>query len=259
MRNIIEWLTFTIMNPAEEDRAPVTSPVFATTHWSVVVAARDGEGTQAQVALEELCRAYWRPVYAYLRRAGCSPHDAQDQAQGFFAHFLEHGFLQRLRHREGRFRSFILTFLKRFLSDERDKAGAAKRGGGSQIISWDECSLEEQHQASYERLNAGEAFDRRWAMTLLSRAKERLQTEYSSTGKGHVHDTLQPFLSGEEVDQSYAEVAAQLGMPENSVKSAIHRLRRRYGELIREEVAQTVEAPPLVDEEIRYLLSIVSG
>lgn len=250
---------FSIVIPAKKEHATVASPVFATTHWSLVVAARDGHNTQAQVALEQLCRGYWPPIYAYLRRVGHAPHDAQDLAQGFFAHFLEQGFLQRLHHREGRFRSFLLTFLKRFLSDERDKARAEKRGGGRQIISWDECSLEEQHQASYERLNAGEAFDRRWAMTLLSRAKERLQAEYNSTGKGHIHGVLQTFLSGEEAALSYAEVATQLGMPENSVKSAVHRLRRRYGELIREEVAHTVEAPPLIDEEIRYLLAIVGG
>lgn len=230
---------------------------FRTTHWSVVLTARDAKGPQAQAALEDLCRGYWRPIYTYLRRVGYSPHDAQDLTQGFFAHFLEHGFLQRLQHREAKFRSFLLTFLKRFLSDERDKAKAVKRGGGRQIISWDECSREEQHQASYERLDAGDAFDRRWAMTLLSRAKDRLRTEYDSAGKRRAYDALQSFLSGEEATQSYAAVAAELDMPENSVKSAIHRLRRRYGELIREEVAQTVEAPPLVDEEIRHLLSIV--
>ena len=232
---------------------------FRTTHWSVVLTARDAKGTQAQTALEELCRGYWRPIYTYLRRVGSTTHDAQDLTQGFFTRFLTHGFLQRLEHREGRFRSFLLTFLKRFLSDERDKAGAAKRGGGCQIISWDEYSLEERHLASYERLNAGEAFDRRWAMTLLSRAKDRLRTEYDSAGKSHLHDVLQAFLSGEEATRSYAAVAAKLDTPENSVKSAIHRLRRRYGELLREEVAQTVEAPPLIDEEIRYLLSIVGA
>jgi len=218
----------------------------------------DGQDVQAQVALEELCRGYWRPIYAYLRRGGYSPHDAQDLTQGFFAHFLEHGFLQRLHHREGRFRSFLLTFLKRYLSDERDKARAEKRGGGRQIVSLDECSLEEQRMVSLDQLNAGEAFDRRWAMTLLARAQNRLREEYASTGKARVYELLGPFLSGAETTRSYADVAGQLAMPENSVKSAIHRLRRRYGELIREEVTQTVEAPPLIDEEIRYLLSVVS-
>jgi DNA-directed RNA polymerase specialized sigma24 family protein len=232
---------------------------FRTTHWSVVLNARDKQGPLAQAALENLCRAYWHPIYTYLRRVGCAPQDAQDLTQAFFVNFLERGFLQRLQHREGKFRSFLLTFLKRFLSDERDKTKALKRGGGRQIISWDECSLEEQKQASYEQLNAGAAFDRRWAMTMLSRAQERLQMEFDAVGKRPTYDALKPFLSGEKVDQSYAKVAAQLGMQENSVKSAIHRLRRRYGELIREEVAQTVEAPPLIDEEIRYLLSIVGG
>lgn len=241
-----------------KSHAPWAAPgAFLTTHWSVVLAARDGQGTQAQAALEELCGGYWRPIYAYLRRVGYAPHDAQDLAQGFFAHFLEHGFLQRLHHCEGRFRSFLLTFLKRFLSDERDKAKAEKRGGGRQIFSLDECSLEEQRLGSLERLDAGEAFDRRWAMTLLARAQDRLRAEYASTNKAQTYEALEPFLSGEGSPRSYAEVAAQLGMPENSVKSAIHRLRRRYGEMIREEVAQTVEAPPLINEEIRYLLSVV--
>lgn len=243
----------------EPDSARLGHGAFLTTHWSVVLAARDGEGTQAHAALEELCRGYWRPIYAYLRRAGYVPHDAQDLAQGFFAHFLEHGFLQRLRHREGRFRSFLLTFLKRFLSDERDKAKAQKRGGGFQIFSLDECSLEEQRMGSLDRLGAAAAFDRRWAMTLLARAQDRLRVEYASTGKDRMYEVLQPYLGGEEAARSYAEVAVQLAMPENSVKSAIHRLRRRYGELIREEVAQTVETPPLIEEEIRYLLSVVGN
>jgi DNA-directed RNA polymerase specialized sigma24 family protein len=230
---------------------------FRTTHWSVVLAARDGEGAQAHAALERLCRAYWPPIYAYLRRLGHAPPDAQDLAQGFFAHFLEHGFVHRLHHCEGRFRFFLLTFLKRFLADERDKAKAQKRGGAFQIVSWDECSLEEQRLGTINPLSAGQTFDRRWAMTVLQRAQDRLRMEYAATGKGQIHDVLQAFLNGEKTDCSYADVAAQLAMPENSVKSAIHRLRRRYGQLIRDEVAQTVESPQLVDEEIRYLLSIV--
>lgn len=241
----------------EPDSARLGPGAFLTTHWSVVLAARDGEGTRAQVALEDLCRGYWLPVYTYLRRVGYAPHDAQDLTQSFFAHFLQHGFLHRLHHREGRFRSFLLTFLKRFVSDERDKAAAEKRGGGRQILSWDECSLEEQQPGSPEQLSAGRAFDRRWAMALLARAQDRLRAEYMSTGKVRTYEALQPFLSGEETARSYADVAARLAMPENSVKSAIHRLRRRYGKLIREEVAQTVEAPQLIDEEIHYLLSVV--
>jgi len=246
------------MPGSPSDKPPESSAAcFRTTHWSVVLTARDGEDTKAEAALEDLCRGYWRPIYAYLRRVGYPLHDAQDLAQGFFTHFLEHGFLQRLHHREGRFRSFLLTFLKRFLSDERDKARAEKRGGGRQIFSLEECSLEEQRLGSLDRLDAAAAFDRRWAMTLLARAQDRLRAEYESAGKGRIYEVLQPFLSGEGTTRSYADVAAQLALPENSLKSAIHRLRRRYGELIREEVAQTVEAPPLVEEEIRYLLSVV--
>jgi len=221
------------------------------------LAARDGENSRATAALEELCRAYWRPVYAYLRRLGFSSHEAQDRAQAFFAHFLERGFLQRLHHQEGRFRSFILTFLKRYLSDERDKANATKRGGGLRIVSWEECALEEKQVHSLDRLSAGESFDRRWAIALLQRSENRLRGEFASGRRHQLFLALKPYLTGEQGGQSYAEVANQLGMTETSVKSAVHRLRRRYGALIREEVAQTVEAPTLIDEEIRYLLSVV--
>lgn len=207
--------------------------------------------------MESLCRKYWPPIYAYLRRTGHAPHDAQDLTQGFFAQFVERGFLHRLRHREGRFRSFLLTFLKRFVSDERDKASAQKRGGNRQVVSLDEYPLEEQRLGTLEHLSAGEAFDRRWAMTLLTHAQERLRTEYESSGKARVYEVLQPFLGGDHRTRSYEEVAVQLGMKPNSVKTAVHRLRHRYGQLIREEVANTVEAPPLIDEEIRYLLSVV--
>lgn len=246
-----------IVDAEGERREPVASPCFATTHWSLVLAARDGEASEAEAALEVLCRNYWPPIYAYLRRAGHAPHDAQDLAQGFFAHFLGHGHLQRLQHRDGKFRSFLLTFLKRFLSDERDKANAAKRGGGMEIVSWEACALEERRQGAMERLSAGEAFDRRWAMAMLERAQGRLRDEHAAAGRARVFEELVPFLGGAGTRRSYAELAERLAMPENSVKSLVHRLRRRYGELIRDEVARTVEAPPLVDEEIRYLLSVV--
>jgi len=238
--------------PHEESAAS-----FRTTHWSVVMAARDGEDPQARAALEELCRGYWSPTYAFLRRSGYSPHDAQDLTQGFFAHFLDHGFLQKLLHREGRFRSFLLTFLKRYLSDERDKANAEKRGGGIVIVSLEDCTVEDQQLGSLERLTASEVFDRRWAMTLLGRAHERLRAEYVSAGNAELYEMLRPWLHGESKASSYAQLAEQLGTPENSAKSLVHRLRRRYGKMIRNEVGQTVETAPQIDEEIRYLLALL--
>lgn len=231
---------------------------FGTTHWSVVLAARDGTGTRAASALEALCRTYWAPIYTYLRRTGRSSHDAQDLTQGFLAHFLAHGHIQRLRHRDARFRSFLLCFLKRYLSDERDKAMAEKRGGGRQIVSWEECSLEERRHGAIERLSAGEAFDRRWAMALLERSQFRLRQEYADAGREGIFGELQPFLGTGEACPTCAELAARMAIPENTVKSLIHRLRRRYGELIREEVAQTVASAAEVDEEIRYLLGVVA-
>lgn len=230
---------------------------FRTTHWSVVMAARNGEDQQSRLALEELCRTYWPPIYAYLRRSGHAKQDAQDLTQGFFAHFLDHGFLQRLLHREGRFRSFLLTFLKRFLSDERDKARAEKRGGGKVIVSLEDCTLQEQQLSPLAQLTASEAFDRSWAMTLLGRAHERLREEYQAAGKAALYETLRPWLHGESTTLSYAQLAERLSAPENSAKSLVHRLRRRYGEMIREEVGRTVEATPLIDEEIRHLLALV--
>ena len=229
---------------------------FPATHWSVVLAARDGHETGARVAWDQLCRTYWRPVYVYVRRQGCQPADAQDFTQAFFAHFLEKDYLTRLHHCEARFRSFLLTFLKRFLSDEREKAAAQKRGGGWTFVGLDEFAVEEQRLTA-DTSSAEHAFDRRWAMTLLERAREWLRTEYVSAGKGRLYEVLQPFLSDAEPTPAYGEAAAHLGMPENSVKSAIHRLRRRYGQRIREEIARTVETPAQIEDEIRYLRSVV--
>jgi DNA-directed RNA polymerase specialized sigma24 family protein len=246
--------------PAKEDPPHpqlVGHGTFHTTHWSVVLAARDGKASQAQEALNSLCCTYWRPIYTYVRRAGFSPVDAQDITQAFFAQFLEKEYLQRLKHNQGRFRSFLLLFVKRFVSDERDKARAEKRGGGQHFISWDDCAVEEQRLPALDRLDAARAFDRRWATTLLERAQARLREEFVANGKAALFEFLQPFQSAEEPKPTYAEVAAQLAIPENTLKSLVHRLRLRYRQLLREEVAQTVSEPGLVDEEIHYLLSVL--
>jgi RNA polymerase sigma-70 factor (ECF subfamily) len=231
---------------------------FHTTHWSIVLAARNGGGSHAHAALNSLCRSYWPPIYAYVRRARFSADDAPDLTQAFFAHFLEHDFLQRLRHREGRFRSFLLVFLKRFLADARDKARAQKRGGGQQFISWEECAAEESRLPVLERLSAGHAFDRRWAMALLERAQARLREEFAAGGKAALFEALQPFQGGEESPPAYAAVAARLAMPVNTVKSLVRRLRQRYRQLLREEVSHTVAQPCEIDAEIRYLLAVIT-
>ena len=231
---------------------------FPSTHWTELNAAGRRNSTAAGRAIDGFCRAYWRPVYNYIRRQGCQQADAQDLTQAFFARFLEKRYLDRLEHRDGRFRSFLLTFLKRFLADERNRATAQKRGGGIALVPLEDFRVEEGLLAT-DSVSAERAFDRSWAMTLLERAQLRLQAEYGAANKGRLYAVLNPYLTDVDVVRSYAEAAAELGIPENSVKSAVHRLRRRYGQLIREEVSCTVETPLQVDEEIRYLRLIVAG
>ena len=233
---------------------------FATTHWSVVLAARDTQPPRAADALEKLCRAYWRPLYTYVRRQGHGPEEAKDLTQEFFARLLEKNHLAHLRHQEGKFRSFLLTVLNHFLSDQRDKARAQKRGGGQTPIFLDALSEEERYQVESANEASPEAlFDKRWAQTVLDQALDRLRDEYREAGNEALFEglkELQPHHAGPT--PSYAELAARLGMTESAVTSAIHRLRRRHSEILRDEVAQTVAHPDEVGEEIRYLIEIVS-
>jgi RNA polymerase sigma factor (sigma-70 family) len=233
---------------------------FVTTHWSVVLAARNGDSPHAAECLEKLCRTYWRPLYSFIRRNGHQPEEAKDLTQGFFARLLEKNHLAHLRHQEGKFRSFLLTLLKHYLSDERDKARAQKRGGGQALTFLDALSEEERycveptHDSSPEIL-----FDKRWAETVLQRAYDRLREEYREAGKAVLFEALKEsqFRQAGE-NPSYAELAAKLGMTESAVTSAKHRLRRRHSEILRDEVAQTVACREEIDEEIRYLIKIVS-
>ena len=166
------------MATTTHDDSNPSGGVFATTHWSVVFTARDGDTSEALAALERLCRSYWKPVYAYIRRDGCQPADAQDLTQEFFRRFIEKEWLDHLQHRRGKFRSFLLTFLKHFLSDERDRAGAQKRGGGQAILSLDELQAEESHGFEPSgSLTADQVFERRWAQTMMERAVTRLRQE----------------------------------------------------------------------------------
>lgn len=232
---------------------------FADTHWSVVLAAKEEGSSGAAEAMEKLFRTYWRPVYAYIRRQGHGPEDAEDLTQEFFGRLLAKDYLQHLRHREGKFRSFLLTFVKHFLSDERDKARAMKRGGGVPEIRIDALSEEERYRVepagsfSPERL-----FDRRWAQTILEQASACLREEYASADRITLFDALQHFHPGHDGPApSYAELATHLDMSESAVTSAVHRLRRRHSELLREAVARTVEQREHVDEEIRYLIEVL--
>lgn len=241
---------------AEPDRENSTEPKwFVTTHWSVVLAAGTQESSQALKALETLCRVYWYPLYAFVRRLGQSPHDAEDLVQSFFAQCLEKNYLQAADQNKGRFRSFLLVALKRFLANEWDKSRAWKRGRGQPVISFDGLSPEERYALEPANLQSPEdLYERRWAYTLLERAVSRLEKEQGAN-PGLFAD-LKPFLTGNSGD-AYATIAARWGQSEGAVKVAVHRLRKRYRELLEEEIANTVSSRDEVQEERRYLLSVL--
>ena len=244
----------------EPDDSPRMPAEFATTHWSVVLAAGHGSSLGAQQALERLCRTYWYPLYAFVRRQGHSPEDAQDLTQEFFARFLAKEYFGRADPALGRFRSYLLACLKHFLSEQRRQAGRLKRGGGQAIVSWDSQTAEERYQSEpADPLTPEKIFDRRWALSLLEQALARLGDEQSAAGKQAVFAQLRDYLWGEGSGAGYAEMAARLGQTEGALKVTVHRLRRRYRELLRAEVAQTVAAVHEVDEELRYLVAVMRG
>jgi RNA polymerase sigma-70 factor (ECF subfamily) len=235
-----------------------TGAVFASTHWSVVLSAADSSAPHAQESLEKLCRTYWYPLYGYVRRQGHSPDDAQDLTQAFFARFLEKKSLQSADPERGKFRSFLLTSLKNFLMHEWERARAIKRGGGEAHLSWDQTSAENQYQLEpASELTPEKTFDQRWALALFQQALARLREEYASNGKAEQFEHLKAFLTEPADDGAYAGIAAQLNMPARSVAVAVHRLRQRYGILVREEVAHTVANPSETQDELRYLIELV--
>jgi len=226
----------------------------------VVLAAGQQDSPQSTEALEKLCRAYWYPLYAYVRRRGYSPDDAQDRTQSFFARLLEKDFLPRASPERGRFRSFLLKALQNFLADEHDRATARKRGADQPLISLDALDGEARYALEpADEVSPDKLFERRWAMTVLEEAWTRLEAEYVSEGKVDLFRELRRFNSAQQSAPSYAEAAAHLGLPENTVKSLVHRMRRRYRTLLRAEIAQTVADPAEIDEEIRYLLRVLAG
>ena len=228
--------------------------VFATTHWTVVLAAGRRSTPQADFALEELCRTYWFPLYAYVRRRGHSKEDAEDLTQAFFVRFLAKNYLEGLSAERGRFRAFLLASLKHFLANEWDKAQRQKRGGGELPLSldWQTADTKFQVAASAEP-SPDQAFDREWAVALLAKVIERLQAECVADGKAKLFEQLKIFLAAGKGDSAQSEVAKALGMEEGAVRVAVHRLRKRYRVLLREEIAQTLSDPAMVDEEMRAL------
>lgn len=232
--------------------------VFATTHWSVVLDAGQDDSPQAAGALEWLCRTYWYPLYAYVRRQGHNPVDAQDLVQEFFARFLERNYLRLADRNRGRFRTFLLTSLKHFLINEWSKANCEKRGGRQSLLSWDKELAESRFAAEPAIEQAPDAlYDRRWAATLMERSLAALRKEFEQSGKQDLFDRLKVFVWGEKNSISYAAMAEELGMTEGAVKVAVHRLRQRYGDLLRTEVGRTVATPAEIDEELRYLISVI--
>jgi RNA polymerase sigma factor (sigma-70 family) len=242
---------------SSEAGVPCSSPGFQTTHWSVVVAAGDPRSTQSTPALETLCRAYWYPLYAYVRRRGYRREDAQDVTQGFFARLLGRQAFGHLEREGGRFRSFLLTALNHYLANEWARRNAEKRGAGRVALSLDDLDGEARYQfESRDEVTPEIFFDRRWAATLLDQVMNQLRDEYERDGKAELFRQLRPCLTGLEATLPYAELALRLGITASAVKMAMHRLRKRYGQLLREEIVQTVADPREADEEIRYLIAI---
>ena len=234
------------------------SAAFVTTHWSAVLTAGTQDSTQTAEALAALCRTYWRPLHAYAMRQGHNQHDAQDLTQEFFARFLAKNYVAQADREKGRFRSFLLASLKHFLANEWDRANTVKRGGGGAFIPWDE--LEHEPSAPLEsHLPPDQLYERQWALTLLDQVFTRLRNECVAAGKAELFDTLRVHLSGEKAAASYAEVGTTLAMSAGAVQVAVHRLRKRYGELLRAEIAHTVSRPGEVDEELRHLFAALRG
>ncbi len=232
---------------------------FATTHWSVVLSAARPESAHYQQALESLCRTYWFPLYAYLRRHGYDTHQAEDHTQAFLASLLEKHGLRLAEPKRGKFRSFLLAALKHFIANERARAGARKRGGGLKALSLDCENAEAQYALEpRDELSPEKLYERSWAMTVLDRAMTRLQAEAAGAKKQEQFDCLKTYLTASEDAAAYREAAVKLGTTEGAVKVAVHRLRKRYRELLRDEIAQTVASQGEIDEEIRHLFDALA-
>jgi len=231
---------------------------FATTHWSVVRNAADSLSPQADHALENLCRAYWYPLYAYVRRRGYDPETAKELTQEFFAQLLARRLLHAADPTKGRFRSWLLGIMKHFLAHEWTRTHAQKRGGGRALIPLDELEAEQRYQIEpVTEPDSEKIFDRGWAFAVLHQAAAHLRAEYQAAGKHHLYEILKEYVSIEGPALNYEEAAVHLQLTPAALKSAIHRLRQRYQELIRHEIAQTVTTSTEIDEEIRYLLSVI--
>ena len=240
---------------------PPTRVGFHTTHWTVVLtAARADAGTAARDALARLCSTYWYPLYAFIRRQGSSPHDAEDLTQEFFFRFLERHALESVQPEAGKFRSFLLVCLKNFLANERERSQAQRRGGGHSVISLDGAEAETRYSVEpVDRLTPEAVFERRWAFAVLERTMADLRREHSTADKRQQFEDLQGFLPGGQGNVSRAALAAKRGVSVGAIDVAVQRLRQRFGALLREQVAHTVSSESEVEEEIRHLISALSA
>ena len=232
---------------------------FTATHWTLVLLAGQGAPPEADAALASLCQRYWKPLYCYVRRLGHTAEDAQDLVQGFFARLLAKNYLKDADPGKGRFRTFLLITLKRYLANEWDRAKRQKRGGGLEILPLDSEDVETRYLADPAiSVSPEKCYDQQWALSLLARVLDRLEQEYDAGGKRRTFRELKVFLTGDRGEVSYAETARKLGLAEGAVKITVHRLRQRYGAMVRKEIAETVASPEMVDEELRHLLAALS-
>ena len=250
-------MSLTGVRPAVAGQIPPMRDAFATTHWSLVLAVQ-GESPAAHEALEKLCRAYWRPLYAFVRQQGYRHEEAEDLTQGFFAVLLERRDFGTLRADKGRLRSYLLVSLKHFLADEKRRAMALKRGKGRPLIPLEDLRARAEADAEpSDPVTAERIYERRWALTLLDHVFGQLRDEYRKAGKAVLFDWLKQLLPDEPEAPSQAEIAAKMGMTENAVNQAFHRFRQRYQFLLREEIAHTVAMPKDVGDELRHLILVL--
>ena len=233
--------------------------LFVTTRWSVVLRAGRSDTTRAQAALADLCQTYWYPLYAYARRRGCSPHDAEDATQGFFARLLKLHSLAGVQKEKGRFRAFLLASMKHYLADEHDHASAQKRDRAL-TMSLDAQAAEERYRFEpADPVTPEQLFERRWALTLLETVMRRLCSEYKDSGRGTLFAALRFAITGDKSTVPYAELAKDLDMTGEAVRVAVHRLRRRYRQVLREEIAHTVAGESEIADELNALRRILSA
>jgi DNA-directed RNA polymerase specialized sigma24 family protein len=237
---------------------PTREPGFHTTHWSVILAARQPEQeTAAREALAALCSMYWYPLYAFIRRQGLGPHESEDLTQEFFYHFLKKNALEKVSPTEGKFRSFLLACLKNFLANQRERANAQRRGGGTPAIALEGSDPETKYLLEpADNITPEVLFERCWASSVLERALGRLREEYRRRGQSEVFNALEGFLPGSDAGATRAQTAARFGMSAGALDMAICRVRQRYGAMLREEVAQTVASADEVEQELRYFISV---